>query len=501
MPESIKSILPMMPNGTVPAPLPEGGVASYIYKKYLSSKPEMERRVSAQIRNDLYNDGGDAAMAGMIDTVFKDPDVRTLRKQWIPFAKSNNPTKRIINEISTVYQEPAIRTVSGDENNRRYNEVVRLSRQDEIFEKVNAMVNLHRAVFVRPRVCVVDSNTREPAIDIATPADAYAIRHPNDPTRCIAVVISTGYHGATTLTDVPAYEVWTDYEKFQLTSDGRIVVDSWIEHGLGVNPWVFLSMEPPSKGIWPAMSGKDVEAGHLAIWFLNIQILKESKSNNKQNVFQGDTTSLARGQMSDSESALEVPEGTLISTIDAGVDTQQYRDNANHILEQLANSYGISAGVLHHQGVQSAEARELMRAPIEELRRKQMKVFHSFERRFVDAQEAVMRRDMPEMSFRAVDWAIKFGETRKPSSMKDSLETFEHERRLGLTNSIEFMMALRGLTYEQAEAAIQDNIDIELARNILMRSLNEINGSMGADLSGSQKPQEPTQQEDSTNAT
>ena len=85
--------------------------------------------------------------------------------------------------------------------------------------------------------------------------------------------------------------------------------------------------------------------------------------------------------------------------------------------------------------------------------------------------------------------------------MKDSLETFEHERRLGLTNSIEFMMGLRGLTYEQAEVAIQDNIDIELARNILMRSLNEINGSMGADMGGSQQPQQPTQQEETTDAT
>ncbi len=485
----------MMPNGTVPTPLDPSGVASYIYKRYLSSAPEMERRVSAQVRNDLYNDGGDAAMAKLIDSVFKDPDVRTLRKQWIPYAKSNNPTKRIINEISTVYQEPAIRTVAGDQDNRNYREVVRLSRQDEIFEKVNAMVNLHRALFVRPRVCVVDSSTREPAIDIATPADAYAIRHPNDPTRCIAVIIATGYHGSTTLSDVPAFEVWTDYEKFQLTSDGRIVVDSWIEHGLGLNPWVFLSMEPPSKGIWPAMSGKDVEAGHLSIWLLNIQILKESKSQNKQPVFQGDMTNMRLGQMADSESGVEIPDGTTISSIDTGVDTQQYRDNANHILEQLANSYGISAGVLHHQGVQSAEARELMRAPIEELRRKQMKVFHSFERRFVDAQAAVMRSDLPTLSFEVKDWAIRFGETRKPSSRKDSLETFENERRIGLTNTIEFMMGLNGLSYEQAEQAIQDNIDIELARNILMRPLNQINGSLGADNEVVQQPQPPTSEE------
>ncbi len=485
----------MMPNGTVPTPLDPSGVASYIYKRYLSSAPEMERRVSAQVRNDLYNDGGDAAMAKLIDSVFKDPDVRTLRKQWIPYAKSNNPTKRIINEISTVYQEPAIRTVAGDQDNRNYREVVRLSRQDEIFEKVNAMVNLHRALFVRPRVCVVDSSTREPAIDIATPADAYAIRHPNDPTRCIAVIIATGYHGSTTLSDVPAFEVWTDYEKFQLTSDGRIVVDSWIEHGLGLNPWVFLSMEPPSKGIWPAMSGKDVEAGHLSIWLLNIQILKESKSQNKQPVFQGDMTNMRLGQMADSENGVEIPDGTTISSIDTGVDTQQYRDNANHILEQLANSYGISAGVLHHQGVQSAEARELMRAPIEELRRKQMKVFHSFERRFVDAQAAVMRSDLPTLSFEVKDWAIRFGETRKPSSRKDSLETFENERRIGLTNTIEFMMGLNGLSYEQAEQAIQDNIDIELARNILMRPLNQINGSLGADNEVVQQPQPPTSEE------
>lgn len=485
----------MMPNGAVPAEIQPVGVASYIYKKYLSSKQETERRAAAQLRTDLYNDGGDAAMASMIDAVFKDADVRALRKQWIPFAKSNNPTKRIINEISTVYQEPAIRSVAGAVDNMRYQDVIRLSRQDEVFEKVNALANLHRALFVRPRVGVIDSATREPAIDIATPADAFAIRHPNDPTRCIAVIISTGYHGSTSLETMPAYEVWTDFEKFQLTTSGEIVKDSWIDHGLGLNPWVFLSMEPPSKSIWPATSGKDVEAGHLAIWFLNIQILKESKSQNKQPIFQGDMTNMRLGQMADSESGVEIPDGTTISSIDTGVDTQQYRDNANHILESLANSYGISAGVLHHQGVQSAEARELMRAPIEELRRKQMKVFQAFERRFVDAQAAVMRVDYPELAFTVDDWKIQFGETRKPASKKDSLETFEHERRLGLTNTIEFMMALRGLSYEQAERAIADNVDVELARNILMRPLNQINGSLGADNEVVQQPQPPTSEE------
>lgn len=485
----------MMPDGSQPSEMEPVGVASYIYKRYLSNKQEMDRRAAAQLRNDLYNDGGDAAMASMVDAVFQDADVRALRKQWIPYAKSNNPTKRIINEISTVYQEPAIRSVSGYANNAKYQEVIRLSRQDEVFEKVNALANLHRALFVRPRVGVVDSSTREPAIDIATPADAYAIRHPNDPTRCIAVIISTGYHGSTSLETVPAYEVWTDYEKFQLTTDGTIVKGSWIDHGLGLNPWVFLSMEPPSKGIWPASNGKDVEAAHLAIWFLNIQILKESKSKNKQPVFQGDMTNMRLGQMADSESGVEIPDGTTISSIDTGVDTQQYRDNANHILESLANSYGISAGVLHHQGVQSAEARELMRAPIEELRRKQTKVAYSFERRFVDAQAAVMRVDYPELSFEVTDWKIQFGERRKMMSAKDEMDTFEFGRRIGIDNTISFLMRTRGLSYEQAEQEIQDNIDVELARNILMRPLNRINGSLGATNEVVQKPQAPTPEE------
>jgi hypothetical protein len=220
----------------------------------------------------------------------------------------------------------------------------------------------------------------------------------------------------------------------------------------------------------------------------------------------GDMTTGARGQVADSEMPVELPDGATIQTVDMGVDTSQYRDNSNHILEQLANNYGISAGVLHHQGVQSAEARELMRAPIKEQRIKQIKVFREFESRFVVMQSKVMGSDNRDMAFSPEGFMVKFGETRTPMSPKETMEVFEHARRLGITNTERFLMDEYGLDATQARQWIAENVAVELVRNELMRPLAEINGNMAAEQLSGRTPQENgalsqqnVQEEDLTN--
>lgn len=491
MSQSITETIAMLPDGGSADAVPITGVASYIFNNYVKRDEETARRAAAQNRTDLYNDLGDELMMGLIDKVFTDADVKRLRKHWVQFAKFNNPTKRIINELATVYQSKATRRVDGDQNNAIYQKVIAASRQDEVFSQVNAMLLLHRAIFVRPRVRVVSKTHREPAIDIATPADAYAIRHPLDPTYCVAVVIVTGYYGSSSLDDrFPAFEVWTDHEKFLLNSSGAVIPGSHIPHGLGSNPWLFLTIDPPQKEIWPRGSGADLVAGHLAIWFANIQMLKETKSLNRQQIMTGDLTTGARGQVAESEMPVELPDGATIQTVDMGVDTKQYRENANHILEQMANNYGISAGVLHHQGVQSAEARELMRAPIKEQRMQQIKVFREFEQRFVIMQSIVMSSDHRDMAFSPDGFMVKFGEVRTPLSPKESLEVFEKARTLGVTNTERYLMDEHGLTSMQARQWIAENVAVELVRNELLRPLAEINGTMAAENSSGKTPQE-----------
>lgn len=491
MAQSISETLAMLPDGSEAERVPIGGVASYIYNNYLNRESELVRRREAQDRTNLYNDMGDELMTGLIDKVFKDADVKLLRKQWVPFSKFDNPTKRIIGEISTVYQVNATRRVDGDANNTVYQQVIVESHQDQVFAQVNAMLNLHRNLFVRPRVRIVSKDKREPAIDIATPADAYAVRHPLDPTYCIAVVISTGYFGSQNLGDrFPAFEVWTDFEKFSLNGSGEIIPGSYIEHKLGANPWIFLTLDPPQKEIWSKGAGQDLVAGHLSVWFANIQMLKETKSLNRQQIMTGDLTTGARGQVADSEMPVELPDGATIQTVDMGVDTQQYRDNANFILEQVANGYGISAGVLHHQGVQSAQARELMRAPIKEQRTKQIKVMRDFEHRFVVMQAAVMQSDHKDRAFSPDGFMVKFGETRTPLSPKEALEVFEKARTLGVTNTERYLMDEHGLTSQQARQWIAENVAVELVRNTMMRPLAEINGTMAAQEGSGKTPQE-----------
>lgn len=479
MTQSIRKNLVMLPNGKYESELDKPAVAAYLKNVYIDRESEKVRRTKAKLLTDLYEHKGDDAMSRMIDAVFKDAQVKEERKKWIAYSRSN-PTKRITDEISVVYQEPAMRSVSGVQDNERYQKIIAQSRQDEVFRKMNQMANLHKALFVRPRVTVIDEDTREASIDLALPSNVCAIRHPNDPTKSIGVIVTTGYYGQVNLENgYPAYEVWTDHEKFSLNSQARLIENTWVEHGLGVNPWIYFSIEPPIGDLWFDGAGNDMLSGHMAIWFLNVQMMKESKSKNRQAALQGDMTTAARSQVADSEVPIELSDGTTISNIETGVDTEEYRDNANHFLEYLANNYGISAGILKHQGVQSADARELMRAPIQEIRKSQVKVFHEFERKFVEVQAKVIARDMPNMAFSTEGWTIHFGTTLTALSEKEELDVFEKRRTLGVTNTALYLMKKHGISEQQAMDLIQKNVEVELKRNVLMRPLQRVNGSMG----------------------
>jgi hypothetical protein len=101
----------------------------------------------------------------------------------------------------------------------------------------------------------------------------------------------------------------------------------------------------------------------VSSWLSSIFLLKEQKSATKQPVLQGDGTNIARSQAADSEVPIETADGQSITTVDMSMDLGMFRATSDHIIEHVAQDYGMSAALINQQGVQSAEARELMRVP------------------------------------------------------------------------------------------------------------------------------------------
>lgn len=478
-PRSILSILSLLPGGASPGPLTIQELGTYLATFY-NTEEEKQRNIRHSERDQMYRDGGTKVMEKVIDEVFKDNDVRELRKAWVKHARYNNALKRIVNELSTVYSKPAKRSVkSGDDN---YQALLKACWMDEQMLQVGRLLNLHRALLVGIRVRQRPDGTREPVIDIATPANVRAILHPNDSTEVVGWMIKTNYRTATRgggiARDLPEWTVWTDVEVFQLRSDMTVIGATWQKHELGVIPWVPITLSPPSSGFWPGEEGEDLAAAHRAIWFTNVLLLKESKSATKQTIYKGDGTNTARAQGADTEIGVELSDGQSAETVDMSMDLNLFRATADHVLQHCAQNYGMSPALITHQGVQSAEARDLMRIPLKELREHQQVPLRRFEMRFVFVMSVVMSKDLVAFNFEPAGFLLEFGSPETPLSKADSMNLFVSQRQAGIRNTPEYMAELFDIPLAEAQLRMEANYQAEKTRLLLAQPLAAISGGM-----------------------
>jgi hypothetical protein len=438
------------------------------------------RRMLARRRHELYVGAGDEDMERFIREVFRDPEVIKRRREWVEKAKFNNVIRRLVNERSTCYSVPAIRTVGRSRDNEHYQEVQRLSRQHEVFLRINRWGNLHHNLAVGPRVTDAPDGGKRPTIDVVSADGFFAVADPVEPSKLIALGFELKF-SAPGSDGWPRWVVWTDQEWFYVAPSGHIMTETVHEHGYPRMPWVLFQMEPPSGRLLDEAPEEELVAAHRSVWFENILLLKESKSATKQPILAGDLAPAARGQAADSEVPIETPDGVAVNVVDMSMDLSMFRSTAQHIYETAAANCGLPPAVLMHQGVQSAEARELMLQPLKEQRRTQQVYLREFEREFAQVQSMVIGREMPELAFSVEGWSVDFGEQRTPLDPKTALEVFEQERRLGLTDTLEELQRRNpDATVKQAMSELERHIDSEIWRNELMRPLQEISGSMGA---------------------
>lgn len=471
-------------DGTAATPVTWGELARYLRAEYWDNRANVERKAKAARRQNFYAGGGDAHMCEMIGQVFKDPDVITLRQEWVEHAKHNNVLRRAINELATVYSSPARRTVAGADNDLRYQRMQQRTRQHEVMQRVNRLGYLHRAVFVYPRTRV-NAGAVEPVIEVVTPDRFDAICHPEDPTMLVAISIDLAMKSAAMLGRVPARLLITATEIVHVDAQGMITEDSIKPHTFGRIPGVLYCVDAPTNGLLDSRATDDLESAHRAVWFENVLLLKESKSATRTTVISGDTSRTAAGQADDTERALVMQEGTSATTLDRSMDLKVFRDTAAAIYETAAANHGIPPTLLSHAGTQSADARELIRAPLKELRGQQQVALRDVEHDLAEVQAAVYA-SIPEIAFTADGHTVDFADPQTPLGQKESIEVFEQERRLGLTSTIaEVMRRNPDLTREAAQELIAIFIEDELWRNVEMRPLQAISGSLGADAVGS----------------
>jgi hypothetical protein len=182
----------------------------------------------------------------------------------------------------------------------------------------------------------------------------------------------------------------------------------------------------------------------------------------------------------------------VMNTVDRGVELSQFLEGARHVGETAGANYGIAPGVMRGDSVTSADARELQRLPLRELRLQQHVPFRQFERDLAELLSLVVRGPRPDLAFETDGWGVDFADPQTPLGTKEALEVFEHRRKLTLVSTVDQKVIENpDLDRTAAKASIQRVIDDEAWRNEAMRPLQQASGSPAAETPGGEIPGEP----------
>lgn len=463
-------------------------VGKWLASTFLNNDVEKARRDAAFKRDELYEGRGDAYLEEMIQAAFESEFNQDLRKAMLEWARWNNVIFRIVREKATVYSQPATRHITG--NDELYQKFVKALRMDAVMKELNRKLVLHEDVWIQYRVRATPRG-RRPALDVISPAKFWAIHHPKDKTMLIGIILDQSPSDPSLLANAPytaCYRVLTDAETFQLDAACRVMEDTVQPWPLGRMPGVLASVRPPTTKdcLLSRTPCSDIVSAHLAVWFLNCLLLKESKSANRQNYLSGDTADVALGQDADTETEVALPEGVNVQSVDRGMDLAQFRDTSSAVIDDAGANHGLPPSVRKLADASSGAEVYLRRLPLHELRLEQIDVCRDAEREMAEIEAAVNALEnagggveLADYLFQSDGFSIDYAEIQQPETRAERNTNFETERRLGLTDTVEETMERNPdlETPEAADARIELHTARETKRVASMKTLMSLNGS------------------------
>lgn len=455
-------------------------VGEYLRDHYIKNDNEKVRRDEAKKRDAYHEGGGDEHIKRFIYLAFEDPLVRKLRSDLVGQAKWDNVLRRVSQELATVYSQPATRRVAKDDE--KYQEFLRLARQDAVMREVDKKLVYHEDVWIQYRV---RKNSKQPVLDVVTPSMFWAVASPTDQTDLLAIILDQTPPRVTRIT--PCYRVWTADETFMLDSECRVIVSTVEVNSIGRIPGVLASTTPASaKGqLLSEQPAADIVAAHESVWFQNVLLIKESKSASKATYASGDVSNASLGQSNDTEREVILPEGVTVQAVDRGMDLTQFRDNADHMRERTAANRGIPPALLNQREATSGAEAHMRMLPLLKLRAERILVLRDVERDIAAVQSTVNKNDLPEYAFDVEGWGVDFSEVTQPLTESEKDSVFRERRELGLTDTVEEIRRRNPdlQTDQEAVAVLARHIGVETERVQSMRELQAMSGSMGASTS------------------
>lgn len=472
-------------------------VGAFLRDNYITNEEESKRRAHAAMLDEFFRGCGDKEMERVIRLLWTDPKnaERRIAVMNAGLDKCDNFLARIAQEKATVYNEPTQRKVDNN-TNQVYQGFMGVLPMDVIMRSLDTILAYQGDAMLWYRVRLKPTGEREPVLEVVSPACFWAVCHPKDRTLLIAVIFDI--RTATSRPEDPSYRVWTDDQTFVMNTKCEILGDPQ-DWPLGRMPGVLCSMvEPSAKGsLLDEYPSIDLLSAQKAVRLQNLNLAKESVSAGRQLFYQGDTSNVTRGQTEDTEGGIELGGGVVATSVDRGVDTEQYIANATHAADTAGANHGVPPTVRSQKDASSGAEIELRMLPIRKLREKRIPIFRRIEAAMVkimamvnglrvvagsDGEPVAMEGDLSEFAFNADGFSIDYGEVQQVMTEKEKDDTYEQRKRLQLTDPYEEEMRRNPdiKTVDDAKEIVDERIKRNTEFVTSQKDLMAASGALGA---------------------
>ena len=443
------------------------------------------RRETIARRLDLYRDRPQLHVGRAIDQVYETAEMKKTLREYIDVAREENVSARIVNEVASLYDRPALRTLK-KRNEEFHAEEKRLSLHF-IHQEAHRLANLCNEVLLWQFKGVDDKTT----LRIVTPDAFDAVPDPRDrlvPAAFLFDAVPTTMMIGPAKDRLPHWELWDDTHRYLINANGNLVdingepATTPIAHGLGRIPGVLFHRREPTECILDADYGSDIESAHIGVALLNVMIMRLSKSQGEnQPVLTGNMASLATGQVMNGERPLLLPPEVVASMLNMKTDPDHYLLVKRDKVTSVARRYGIGYEqyTLQETGDSaSGKAYAARREKLTELRLEQRGRAVKHEEQIADL-----------IGFGGIEMDVDFQEQAIPQDAMEEIALLKDKESMGLDSRVTYLMRKDpDLTRDEAKRKILDNYEDFAMGVIAVRALNAPANSNAADSGKS--PQE-----------
>lgn len=447
-------------------------LVSWIFKSYGLGQgtefqnPHRLRRAAIACRLDLYRDRPQKHIARAIDQIYETQEMRDLLRKYIDVAKEENVAARIVNEVASLYDRPALRTLT--KRNEEFHAEEKRLNLHFIHQEAHRLTNLCNEVLLW-QFKGVDDKTK---LRIITPDCFDAIPDTRDKLVPAGYLIDAAPSDAWTpeqAKQLPNYEIWDDKYRYLINAYGKIVDENGnpgapAEHGLGRIPGVLFHRREPTEAILDGDSGADIESGHISVALLNVMVMRLSKAQGEnQPVLQGNLASMASGQVMNGERPLLLPPEVVASMLSMKTDPDHYLRVKKDKVTSVCLRHGISYEQYSNtEAEMSGKAFQQRREKLTEIRIEQRGRAVAHEELTVDL-----------MGFDASTLKTDFQEQSIPQDANEEVDLLDKKMRKGLDSPVAFLMRKDpDLSREDAVALLKNNLTDFAALIQWVRALN-----------------------------